>query len=70
MRYETALAHFERPTAIAKACGVSRQQVNKWRLSGVIPIEHVETLERASGGAITVETSAYSRRELAPAAEP
>jgi hypothetical protein len=61
MKFDAALAFYKTQTAIARALGRTRQQVNSWRETGVIPAKHAVILEVHSKGKVKVDPSVYVR---------
>lgn len=50
-----AVKLLKRPSALAKAIGATRQQVNDMLKTGRVPASRCKAIEAATGGAVTAE---------------
>jgi hypothetical protein len=60
MRYNTALAFYKRPIAIATVLGITTAAVAVWKRKGVVPRKRAEQLQLLSGGNLKVDESVYA----------
>jgi len=58
MRLEQAVKHYGSNGEVAKALGLHRSSVGRWK-DGIVPIGHAWILERKSGGKLSMRLSDY-----------
>jgi DNA-binding transcriptional regulator Cro len=61
MKYAAALKFYKTPRAMAQAAGVTRQAVNLWKKSGVVPEISAWRLNRHSGGRLKFNLMDYAK---------
>jgi hypothetical protein len=66
MKWDTALGFYKTQSGIARALGLTRQQVHSWKDGGVIPAKHAVTLEVDSKGKVKVDPKVYGPNGAAP----
>jgi hypothetical protein len=58
MRVEQAVKHFDNKAGIAKALGIDRSLVTRWK-GGIVPIKHAWKLRTLSKGKLSMRLADY-----------
>lgn len=67
MKYDAALKYYKTNAAMARAAGVSKQAITRWKDSGVVPETSAWRLNAHSRGRLKMNLKDYDAAPAAPA---